>query len=310
VVPTIILDANGSVTVINDRARQLFGLSVHEVGRPLQDLEVSYRPTELRSLVDEATAQRRTAERRGVEWTAAGGGQPTYLDVAVEPLLDTHSTLIGCSITFQDVTDFRRLQQELLQSNRDLEGAYEELQSTNEELETTNEELQSTVEELETTNEELQSTNEELETINEELHSTNDELQTVNEELERRGVELNDLNHYLESILSCLRLAVVVIDAQRTVRTWNKWSQELWGLRTDEAVGEPFFDLDFGLPLAPLRAPVDAVFSVGTDQEVVVDAHDRRGRPVRCRVRCTPLQGPGGPPDGVIVVMETVESES
>ncbi len=121
------------------------------------------------------------------------------------PLLDPAGSLLGAAITFLDVTDNKRLKDNLQQSHRELETAYEELQSTNEELETTNEELQSTVEELETTNEELQSTNEELETMNEELQSTNEELETVNEELRQRGVELNQVNVFLESILGSLR---------------------------------------------------------------------------------------------------------
>src|SRR5262249_53325314 len=148
--------------------------------------------------------------------------------------------------------------EELEHSNQELETAYEELQSTNEELETTNEELQSTVEELETTNEELQSTNEELETMNEELQSTNEELQTINEELRRRTDELNQVNGFLESILTNLRVGVVVVDRNLQIQIWSRRAEDMWGLRADEAQNKNFLNLDIGLPVESLKAPIRA----------------------------------------------------
>jgi two-component system, chemotaxis family, CheB/CheR fusion protein len=189
-VARIVIDANGCLVLSNERARILFGLSSRDLGRPLQDLEISYRPLELRSCIEQAYSDRRPIHYRDISWETPNG-ETMYLDVAVTPMLDPGNTILGVSINFIDVTRYKRLQEELEHSHQELEMAYEELQSTNEELETTNEELQSSNEELETTNEELQSTNEELETMNEELQSTNEELQTVNDELQRRSEELN-----------------------------------------------------------------------------------------------------------------------
>src|SRR5262249_50690631 len=154
-------------------------------GRPFHDLEVSYRPAELRSHLATMRESRTSVWLRDVEWHRSAN-ERLYLDIQLVPLVDARARLLGTAIIFNDVSRFRQLQDELESTNRQLETAYEELQSTNEELETTNEELQSTVEELETTNEELQSTNEELETMNEELQSMNDELQTTNEQLRDR----------------------------------------------------------------------------------------------------------------------------
>ena len=145
---------------------------------------------------------------RDVEWNRTGGEQ-TYLDVQIIPLLETGGDGPTASRSSSRTSPrYRRLQLELEYANRQLETAYEELQSTNEELETTNEELQSTVEELETTNEELQSTNEELETMNEELQSMNDELHDINEELRLRTVEVGAVNAFMEAVLAGLRAAV------------------------------------------------------------------------------------------------------
>src|SRR5262249_13268554 len=109
--------------------------------------------------------------------------------------------------------------------------------------------LQSTVEELETTNEELQSTNEELETMNEELQSTNEELQTMNDELRQRSDELNQVNAFLESILTSMRGAVIVVDSELKVLVWNQCAEELLGLREDEVLAKHILGLDIGLPI-------------------------------------------------------------
>jgi two-component system CheB/CheR fusion protein len=103
-------------------------------------------------------------------------GEKRYVDATVVPLIGPNAELQGSIIMMDDVTEDKRLRDELKRSN-------EELQELNAKLETTNEELESTNEELETTAEELQSTAEELETSNEELQSTNEELETSNEEL-------------------------------------------------------------------------------------------------------------------------------
>lgn len=173
----LIVDTNGLVALFNDRARTLFGLAPTDLGRAIQDLEVSYRPVDLRALVAQAIEQRGQVLLRDM-MSDAVHREPRYYDIHVAPLTDDGGRTIGVSITFADVSRVQELQLQLNRSKQDLETAYEELQSTNLQLETTNDELQSTVEELETTNETLQSTNEELATMNEELQSTNEELQT------------------------------------------------------------------------------------------------------------------------------------
>src|SRR6478672_12527115 len=50
-VAQIVVDALGQLILANDRARELFGLRRADVGQPLRDLQLSYRPVELRSLI-------------------------------------------------------------------------------------------------------------------------------------------------------------------------------------------------------------------------------------------------------------------
>ena len=184
-----VFDAAGALVMVNDGARRMFGLGPKDFGRPIQDLELSYRPVELRSHLDVVASELRSVEVKGIRWLSNGDAR--ILDVRISPLLND-GTAMGTVVTYADVTEVQRLHDALVTSKQDLEHASEELQSTVEELETTNEELQSTNEELETTNEELQSTNEELETTNEELQSSNEELETMNDEFRHRTLELNE----------------------------------------------------------------------------------------------------------------------
>jgi two-component system CheB/CheR fusion protein len=301
--PRIVLDPVGLLVAMNSPARERFGLSGHDVGRPFQDLEASSRPTELRGAAAEAIRERRTVTIKDVHLIR--DGERRHFDVVISPLLDDDDTLLGARIAYHDVSAFRVLQLELQHSKQELETAYEELQSTNEELETTNEELQSTVEELETTNEELQSTNEELETMNEELQSTNEELQTMNDELRARGSDLNSSNAFLQSVFASMRSAVVVIDRDYKVLVWNHRAVDFWGVRSDEAQGTHFFGLDIGLPVGDLLGSIKTVLNDGTEQqELTVPAVNRRGKPIECRVTLAPLLGHEQRASGVILLME------
>ncbi|MBE9228182.1 PAS domain-containing protein [Phormidium sp. LEGE 05292] len=299
----IVIDIQGNIVLANRQARVLFNLSTQDLGRPLQDLELSYRPVELRSRIQQAYTERRTVNIPEVELIRSEESI-IYLEIQVVPLLDNSADALGVTIVFQDITRYNELERELQRSTQELETAYEELQSTNEELETTNEELQSTNEELETTNEELQSTNEELETMNEELQSANEELQTTNDELRQRTEELNRVTIFMESILTSLRVGMIVLDNRLSVQLWNGRAEELWGLRAEEAVGYFFFDLDIGLPVEQLRGLIRACQTGNTEEQTtVVDAVNRRGKNIRCRVICTSLIVENRP-EGVILLID------
>jgi two-component system CheB/CheR fusion protein len=288
----VVVRGDGTLSFANSRARALFRLEPQDVGKRLQDLEISYRPVELRSLVQDATARRRTVSRQDIAWPT-DSGESRYLDLEVMPLIDASGEILGVRISFNDVSRYHRLQEEVERSKNELETAYEELQSSNEELETTNEELQST--------------NEELETMNEELQSTNEELETTNTELRLRSDELNTANAFLASILTGLEMAVVVVDPKLQVLAWNHRAEDLWGLRANEVQGRHLMNLDIGLPVEQLRQPVRSVLAAETERvELTLECRNRRGKAIRCPVRCTPLIARTGEMLGAILLMEEV----
>jgi two-component system CheB/CheR fusion protein len=271
----VVVDVDGIVQSVNAAARNLFGIAPTQLGQPLQDLEISYRPLELRSVIEEAHAQRHMVERRNVEWRT--GETARVFDVRVTPLFDLPSgSASGVSITFDDVTRFRQLEAELEHSTQELQTAYEELQSTNEELETMNEELQ----------------------------STNDEFHVVNEMLNARGVELDQANAYLHSVLTGIDAGVIVVDPELVVQIWNHWSEDLWGLRPSEVEGKHLMNLDFGLPVAELVQLVRNTMEDGSrSARVPFAGRNRRGRDFTCVVTCSPMAS-SDHVSGVIILME------
>ncbi|WP_193044100.1 CheR family methyltransferase [Mycolicibacterium baixiangningiae] len=303
-VAQIVVTGDDTVAMINQQAESTFGLSARDIGRLLRDLEVSFRPVELRAYIEQAKVERRSARIEDVEWQRAGP-DPIWFEIHVNPLVDVDNGLLGVSIVFFDITATRALVGKVVQVNHQLEAAYEELQSTNEELETTNEELQSTVEELETTNEELQSTNEELETMNEELQSTNDELHTINDTLRERSVELDEASAFLDSLVNSVQLGMIVVDREMRVVVWNRECEDLWGLRADETTGVPLSSLDSGMPIAEIHPLIGRAFvEPDSTGETVVDAVNRRGRTARLRVTCSAFRSPQGTVNGALLLME------
>jgi two-component system, chemotaxis family, CheB/CheR fusion protein len=308
----IVLDPRGCVRHFNSRAVHLFALTQRDVSRPFHDLEVSHQPTDLRSCFDRVRKDRRPMHLRTVE-RPRGSGEPAYFDIDIVPLLAETGTVLGTQISFAEISEPQRLQSELRKANLGLESARGVLHAASAELETTNEELQANLEELQTTNEELQTTSEELQTTNEELRTMNQELQSnvaelraLNDELRQRGDDLVALSMFFASVLGSLRAGVAVLDRDLLVRTWNPKMEELWGLRAEAVEGKAFVTLAIGLPIDPLTAKLRACLATGEESVNELECTSGDGRPVRCRVALTALQGAS--PTGVTLVIDELTS--
>ncbi|WP_449234311.1 CheR family methyltransferase [Azospirillum doebereinerae] len=303
----IAVNSEGQLMFANAQARRLLEIEESDIGRPFHDLSISYRPTELRSRIEEVRATGRPVRIEHQPFLRPPA-EPTRITIEVSPLSGRDGKLYATLLSFLDTSRLYLLQQEVEAAQESLETTIEELQSSNEELETTNEELQSTNEELETTNEELQSTNEELETMNEELRSINEELEVANEEMRRQSEEAGEYRHYSESVLRSMDGGIVVLDGDLIVRSWNRWSENVWGLRSEEVVGQPFLELDIGLPVQWLRQTLNAILESGAAVEAVdLEAIDRRGRRIDCRIRLSPLLHGQGVQGAVLIIEDITE---
>ena len=305
----LVVDQAGVVTLANAAARHLLSVGEADIGRPFQDLPISYRPLEMRAPIEEALRDRRVIRLEHQEYHQSQT-EIIRLTIEIRPLFRQDGSTYAALLSFTNTTQIFAMQRELETAHESLEQSIEELQSANEELETTNEELQSTNEELETTNEELQSTNEELETINEEARSSNEEMESANEELRIQAQQAVSYKGYLESVLRSMNVGVVVIDDKHIIQSWNRWCENTWGLRAEIVIGTGFEGLDIGFPIHLLRDSLKAV-QVEADSmaEQVLEGLDRRGRPILCRVRVAPLVTDEQGAAGMVIAFEDVTKE-
>jgi two-component system CheB/CheR fusion protein len=95
-----------------------------------------------------------------------------------------------------------------------------------------------------------------------------------------------------------------VLDPELRVLVWNHGIEDLWGVREEEVQGRDFLNLDIGLPVDQVRPTLrQAMRGDNGSQSTVVQAVNRRGKPVTCRVTCSPLIGNDKAVRGVIVVV-------
>ena len=305
----LVVDDAGTVVLANLPARQLLGVGEADLGRPFQDLPISYRPMELRGPIEEVFRERRGVRLENQEYRL-NQNEVMRLSIDLRPLYRPEGGVQAVLLLFTDHTGIHTLRRELEAAQENLENSIEELQSANEELETTNEELQSTNEELETTNEELQSTNEELETLNEEARSSNEEMESVNEELRIQAEQASSYRLYLESVLRSMNGGIIVIDQKHSIQSWNRWSENTWGLRAEEVIGTSLEALDIGFPLHLLRDDI-ALVQAGREEQAerIVEGIDRRGRRILCLVRASSLSDESGENHGLVLVFHDITEE-
>jgi two-component system, chemotaxis family, CheB/CheR fusion protein len=99
------------------------------------------------------------------------------------------------------------------------------------------------------------------------------------------------------------------------MQVWNARAEDLWGLRADEVRGKHFLNLDIRLPVDRLKGHVRESQAGRKPDQVVLQATNRRGKPVKVRVELTPLlpdaqDGDGsareGTPAGCVVLIQEI----
>ncbi len=270
----LLIDRNGVLVMANNEARVLFDLRASDIGRPFRDLTVSYRPVELRSRIEEACSERRPIKIMDVQ-RQQSDGSVQHLTIDVLPLLDKNE-LLGVSLRFSDTSRLVILQQQLKRANESLRSAYED-----------------------------------LETMNEELQSSNEELRVTNELLAQKSAEVTRANAYLESIPKSLHTAAIIVDAELRVQHWTAIATALWGLRADEVINQPLISLDIGLPVGEVEPLIRAALA-GTHEfnDIELDAIDRRGKTIKCRVNGAALHDAQNNAIGVTLAITRSEANT
>jgi two-component system CheB/CheR fusion protein len=90
---------------------------------------------------------------------------------------------------------------------------------------------------------------------------------------------------------------------------WNEHAKKLWGLDADDVRDQHFLNLEIGLPVQQLHDVLRACVAGKADTgERRMEARDLTGRDIVCRVVCSPLRTARGEINGVIVLIQAVDS--
>lgn len=129
------------------------------------------------------------------------------------------------------------------------------------------------------------------------------ELKWINDELRRRTDELSLVAIFLESVVTSLRGAVVVVDTGGTVRIWNPHAERLWGITRRAAMGSSLATLDLRTDREVLDRCVDAALRGEVDlAERLVPVRRDDGNVENLAFTATPLLGPGGTVHGATLL--------
>jgi two-component system CheB/CheR fusion protein len=139
-------------------------------------------------------------------------------------------------IPAKEITDVKKLKDEL-------EILRTELNKVNEEKEKVILELNAANQEILSSNEEFQTMSEELETSKEEIESANEELITTNQEIQTRNDQLLESNNFSEAIIATLHEPMLILDKDFTIKSANKSFYETFHVNSKETDGKLLFDL-------------------------------------------------------------------
>ena len=93
----LILDSRGNIVLANATARSMFEITFNDLGSPLQDLEISYRPLELRSQIEKVRKDCTPLTFRDVARDLSNGKEQ-YLDIQITPLQESNDQLLGMGV--------------------------------------------------------------------------------------------------------------------------------------------------------------------------------------------------------------------
>ncbi|MEO6712142.1 MAG: PAS domain-containing protein [Mycobacteriales bacterium] len=141
-----------------------------------------------------------------------------------------------------------------------------------------------------------------LQNHNDALLRDNDELRSIADELRQRTDELNVVAVFLQSVLTSLRGAVVVIDRTWAVRVWNAQAELIWGIPRRTAMRSLLGELDLGFPHSELTGRIDAGLRGEVSDDAAVTVARPNQAPAGFTLSVTPLLGPGATVHGVTLL--------
>jgi PAS domain S-box-containing protein len=150
----------------------------------------------------------------------------------------------------------------------------QELTATREHLHSLVEQLEGANERMSSANQELQAASEEVRSSNEELQASNEELLSLNEELQFKSQTLARTNDTLTSIQNSVQVALVVLDGDARVVSYNGLAVRIFGLLPSDC-GSSIAKIPSSLSLPDMPPLVRLAVETGEPSVHRIDDGDR-----------------------------------
>ncbi|HEX6642553.1 MAG TPA: CheR family methyltransferase, partial [Thermoanaerobaculia bacterium] len=144
--------------------------------------------------------------------------------------------------------------------------------------------------------------------ISERKHNE-DALRLTREELEQRvaerTVQLRTTSAMLQAIIDSSPLAIIAIDTQRNVTTWNASAERMFGLSAEEVLGKPLPNIASGTGDAQTML-IDAMFAGGAQRVYETLLRRNDGTWLNVSVLPAPLRAPDGTVYAVMGLLQDI----
>ncbi|HWR04123.1 MAG TPA: PAS domain S-box protein [Humidesulfovibrio sp.] len=191
---------------------------------------------------------------------------PRWVDLCVDPVRDEAGQLQSLLVIFKPGTPEhgkgRSAVCEPLTESGLVLRYEDELQQTQDQLQRAVEEYENLNEELRASNEELISMNEELQSSNEEMDASREELQSLNEELSVKVEELAQAHGFVENLLRSTNVPTVFLDRRMRLMRATPSAAEVFHLAV----------ADQGRPISEVKARVHDDFLLADAEQVLRDS--------------------------------------
>lgn len=126
-VAQVAVNASGFLVSANESANRLFNLTLHDWRRPFRELEPGKLLGSYATLAS-FYRNRYAVALKAVQWNTETSTR--YFDVTIAPVFKTEKELLGITITFLEITDYKRLLEKLEFTQSELERTAKTLQVT------------------------------------------------------------------------------------------------------------------------------------------------------------------------------------
>jgi PAS domain S-box-containing protein len=118
--------------------------------------------------------------------------------------------------------------------------------------------------------------------------------------------EVAETKQYLEQLIVSAGDAIISVDGEGQIRSWNPAADRIFGFTSDQAIGQPFANL---LPQEPYRAARGSLSRENPVRAFDAGAKRADGRPLNLAVTLSYLPGRNGGSEGLLAIVRDMTAQ-